>query len=182
MQETRKRKTCLVINTNLSYGRLSNEIDDDFISAQGVLLRFAASSQRKNNEKSLTFFFSSSDCSRAWPRFSRVNIASSLFFLLFFLFFFFFSVVAVGRQSVALRADPLNRVTRVTRSSGRAEERGSHLVRALRSVFSSFSLSLSLSSFLFPLLSAFDNCIRFHAFPIRGLRLRHHSTRVFEVG
>lgn len=53
-------KTCLVINTNLSYGQLSNEIDDDFISARASpphsSKRVTAAAVSKNDEESLAFF------------------------------------------------------------------------------------------------------------------------------
>lgn len=55
-------KTCLVINTNLSYRQLSNEIDDDFISVRAFTFAFiemrdsSSGSFEKNNEKSLSFF------------------------------------------------------------------------------------------------------------------------------
>lgn len=72
-------KTCLVINTNLSYGQLSNEIDDDFISARASTphslrcVTAAVAAVSKNDEESLAFF-SSNACSHA----SRVNIATFL--------------------------------------------------------------------------------------------------------
>jgi len=53
-------KTCLVINTNLSYGQLSNEIDDDFISVRAFISahssRCVTAAVSKNDEESLTFF------------------------------------------------------------------------------------------------------------------------------
>lgn len=56
-------ETCLVINTNLSYGQLSNEIDDDFISVRAFTSVFidwrrVTATAADEWQKIINFFFS----------------------------------------------------------------------------------------------------------------------------